>query len=78
MKKGVESQGGSTKKGSKRGRSTIGTDPQTCLERAIAYWIKHRPVATNEEINRVAKRFGVHKNTMKDFVRLLAEEEGKK
>lgn len=53
------------------------TGPKDRLERAISYWIEHRPISTLEEIKRVAKRFGVHYKSLREAIRLLDEVEKK-
>ena len=54
------------------------TDPKARLERAIKWWIEHDPVATIDEIKRVADKFQVHPRTLREAIRMLGEVEGKK
>jgi len=47
------------------------TAPQLRLERAIKYWIEHDPVATIEEIKRVADKYQVHWRSLREAIRMM-------
>lgn len=54
------------------------TDPEARLRRAITWWIEHDPIATKEEIKRVANKFMVHPRSLREAIRELVEIEAKK
>jgi hypothetical protein len=49
------------------------TDPKVRLERAITYWIEHDLISTLDEIKRVAKKFGVHPNSLREAIKRMSE-----
>jgi hypothetical protein len=51
------------------------TEAEQRLERAITYWIEHEPLATIEEIKRVAKKFGAHWRSLAEAIKMRREME---